>query len=118
MPWSNIIDITWSDRKLEKSCATDRAGRRAWGADSWKLLQRRLASLDAASSLRDMDGVPGQCHQLRADRSGQFALNLWGSNRLIFVPDHDPIPALEDGGVDLTHVTKVMITEVVDYHGR
>lgn len=64
-----------------------------------------------------MDGVPGRCHALGADRRGQFAVSLWGSYRLIFIPDHDPIPTLADGGIDLTRVTQISITEVVDYHG-
>ncbi len=118
MLWSDIIDISWSDRKLEKSCAADKAGQRAWGPEHWKLLKRRLASLEAVVTLRDMDGVSGQCHQLSADRAGQFAVSLWGSYRLVFVPDHEPIPSLADGGIDLALVTKIMITEVVDYHGR
>lgn len=80
-------------------------------------MQRRLASLLAAPTLKDMDAVPGRCHALGADRDGQFAICLWGSYRLIIVPDRDPIPTLADGGINLALVTKVSITEVVDYHG-
>ncbi len=114
---SGIIEISWSDHKLEKMCANAKAGQRRWGAEHWKILQRRLASLDAAPTLKDLEGVPGRCHPLTADRSGQFAMTLWGSFRLVFVPDHDPIPTLPDGGIDRSHVTKISITEVVDYHG-
>lgn len=64
-----------------------------------------------------MDGVPGRCHPLSSDRKGQFAIYLWGSYRLVFVPDHDPIPTLPDGGLDRTKVTQISIKEVVDYHG-
>jgi hypothetical protein len=65
-----------------------------------------------------MAGVPGNCHQLHADRIGDFAISLWGSYRLIFGPDHDPTPTLDDGGIDRTKVTKIKIKEVVDYHGN
>jgi proteic killer suppression protein len=102
---------------LEKRCASDKQGRRKFGADHWRILQRRLASLLAAPTLKDMDGVPGRCHALGADRHGQFAVSLWGSYRLVFVPDHNPIPTLPDGGIDIASVTKISITEVVDYHG-
>jgi plasmid maintenance system killer protein len=111
------IEIKWADRRLEKSCATDKAGQRRWGADGWKLLQRRLASLAAAPTLKDMYGLPGHCHPLGADRPGQFAISLWGAARLVFVPNHDPVPRLDDGGIDTRLVTKILITEVVDYHG-
>ncbi len=110
--------MSWSSRKLEKDCANDRQGSKRWGADNWKLLKRRLAALLGAPTLADMDGVPGKCHQLRADRRGEFALYLWGSYRLIFQPDHDPLPMLDDGGIDRTKVTQIEIKEVVDYHGN
>ncbi|MGO9956301.1 MAG: hypothetical protein ACLP50_10040 [Solirubrobacteraceae bacterium] len=62
--------------------------------------------------------MPGNCHQLTVDRAGEFALDLRGAYRLMFVPDHDPVPTLPHGGDDESLVTKVLITEVVDYHGR
>ncbi len=65
----------------------------------------------------DMDGVPGHCHALHKDRRDQFAVNLWSSYRLIFVPDHDPIPRRGDGGIDTALVKRIRIVEVVDYHG-
>jgi toxin HigB-1 len=118
MIWSHIIDIDWSDRKLQKSCSTDKDGRRTFGADQWKVLKRRLVSLEAAPTLADMVGVPGNFHQLSADRAGQFTLDLRGSYRLILFPNHDPVPQLADGGINRALVTKIVITEVVDYHGR
>jgi len=118
MIWSDIIDISWSDRKLQKSCSSDKDGKRTFGADQWKALKNRLISLEVAPTLADMQNVPGRCHELTADRAGQFSLDLRGSYRLIFEPDHDPVPALDDGGIDRTLVTKIVITEVVDYHGR
>lgn len=110
------IDISWSDDKLEKNCSSDKAGARRWGSDQWSLLKRRLATLHAAPTLKDMDQAPGRCHALRANRAGQFAVNLWGQYRLIFLPNHDPVPRIDDGGIDLTGITQIMITEVVDYH--
>ena len=89
------IEISWSSRKLEKACSDDRQGRKQWGADNWKLLKRRLAALLGAPTLADMDGAPGKCHPLHADRSGEFALSLWGSYRLIFEPANNPLPKLE-----------------------
>jgi plasmid maintenance system killer protein len=118
MLWSAIIDIAWSDHKLQKCCASEKNGQRTWGADNWKLLKRRLISLEVAPALTNLDGAPGKCHPLRADRAGQFALHLWGAHRLIFIPDHEPVPSLDDGGLDRARVTKILITEVVDYHGR
>jgi proteic killer suppression protein len=103
---------------LEKACSDDRTGSKHWGADQWKLLKRRLAALLAAPTLADMDNVPGNCHPLRADRAGDFAISLWGAYRLIFVPVDDPVPALEDGGIDRAKITHIRIKEVTNYHGN
>ena len=72
----------------------------------------------AAPSLKDMDGVPGRCHALRADRAGEFSMTLWGSYRLILELNHNPVPRLENGGIDRKQVTRIVIKEVVDYHGE
>jgi proteic killer suppression protein len=111
------IDVAWSDRRLEKSCSSESAGARRWGADHWTLLKRRLATLRAAPTLKDMDHAPGNCHALSANRAGQFAVYLWGQYRLIFVPNHDPVPRADDGSIKPTDITRITITEVVDYHG-
>jgi len=103
---------------LEKTCSDDRQGAKRWGAENLPRLKRRLASLMAAPTLQDMEGVPGNCHQLHADRAGEFAVDLWGSYRLVFEPDHDPLPELPDKGIDRARVTKIVIKEVVDYHGK
>jgi len=114
----SAIEVSWSSAKLEKACSDDRQGRKNWGADNWKLLKRRLAALRGSPTLADMDGAPGNCHELHADRKGEFAMYLWGSFRLVFEPADEPLPTRPDGGIDRTQVTKIEIKEVVDYHGK
>lgn len=63
-----------------------------------------------------MKAVPGSCHALTGKRHGQFSISLDGPYRLVFEPDHDLVPTLDDGGIDRTAVTQVMIVEVIDYH--
>jgi plasmid maintenance system killer protein len=110
------IDIKFADRKLEKVCTEERDGQRRWGGN-WKILKRRLASLEAAEVLADLNSAPGRCHALTADRAGQFALHLWEPFRLILQPA-DPLTALDpNGGIDPKRVTAILIVEIVDYHG-
>lgn len=110
--------MTWASRQLERKCSSDAQGRRHWGAEQWAVLKRRLASLVAAPTLEAMAGIPGNCHPLTEDRPGQFAMDLRGPYRLIFRPDHEPVPLKDDGGIDPSQVTRISILEVVDYHGR
>ncbi len=102
---------------MEKVSATDREAVRQWGAQHWPILKRRLATLAAVPTLADMRVLPGRCHELSADRAGQFAVDLWGPQRLIFEPDHKPCPRLPHGGIDQSKVTRIQILEVVNYHG-
>lgn len=69
---------------------------------------KNLASISTEPPLRR--------HLLRGDRSGQFAVDLDQSRRLVFKPNHDPIILTEDGGIDVTQVTAIKIIEVIDYH--
>src|SRR4051794_34883398 len=118
MPWESDIDTRWADPKLAKAARSDGSGRRKWGPERWTLIKRRLATLEAVDTLDDLQGIGGKFHALGADRAGEFAASVGGPFRMIFSPDHDPLPLLADGGLDRTAVTRVVITEVVDYHGR
>ena len=82
------------------------------------MIKRRLLALRGAPTLASMDGAPGRLHQLTEDRDEQFALDLRGPVRLIFKVNDDPIPRLDDGGIERAAVTKVEILEVDDYHGK
>jgi proteic killer suppression protein len=109
------IEITFRERKLQRRSNSDREGRRAWGRN-WPLLKRRLAQLAAAANLAALQGVPGHCHALKADRSGQFAVHLWGPFRLIFEPADESLPYALDGELDIEAVTQICILAIEDYH--
>lgn len=81
-----------------------------------KLIRRRLDDLRAAANLEVMRNLPGRCHELKGDRAGQLSLDLDGPYRLIFCPEHDPVPIKNDGGLDWSQVTTVVMIEVVDTH--
>jgi len=82
------------------------------------VIKMRLAVLRAAPTAADLVGVPGRFHTLTGDRAGQFALDLRGPHRLIFSPNHEPVPLRSDGGIELTQISKIIIEEVVNYHGN
>ena len=83
------------------------------------LLRRRLDDLRAADALADISHLPPtRCHELKGDREGQLAINLKHPYRLIFEPANEPIPKKEDGGLDWTKTTAILIIEVEDYHGK
>ena len=89
---------------------------RAWGPRQSETLRRRLDQLRAAPTLGEMRNLPGRCHELTGDRAGQLSLDLVHPMRLIFEPADEPIPALEDGGLNWNQVRTVRILEIADTH--
>ena len=59
---------------------------------------------------------PVRRHQLTGGQKRQFAIDLVQPYRLIFKPDHEPVPRKDDGGIDLNQVTAIKIIDVKDYH--
>jgi plasmid maintenance system killer protein len=111
------MKITFGSRKLEKLCNSGKEMRAKLGDRNAKVLQQRLAEISAADTLADLGRLPHlRCHQLKGDREGQLAVDLVHPKRLIFEPGNDPIPVKEDGGLDWSEVTSIVVCEVVDYH--
>ena len=90
---------------------------KAYGDRATKI-QMRLGVLKQAAHLGDVPKAPPErCHQLTADRDEAFAVVVKDQWRLVFVPNHDPIPRKADGGIDEERVTAIEIQGVIDYHG-
>ncbi|HBF43624.1 MAG TPA: system killer suppression protein, partial [Desulfobacteraceae bacterium] len=73
-----------------------------------RLIMRRMAVLRASPVLSEVPHKkPERRHKLSGKRSGQFAVVLKHPFRLIFKPDHEPLPRKDDGGLDLTQITAI-----------
>lgn len=111
------MEILFTSTKMQKLCSSEKVMLKSLGEPMARKLKQRLAELKAAETLVDIPkGPPPRCHELSADRQGQLSVDLVHPQRLIFVPDHDPLPLKEDGGLDWNHVTRVVILEIVDTH--
>ncbi len=77
----------------------------------------RIAVLQGVPVLAEVASAPPERrHALSGRRNGQYAIDLVHPYRLIFEPNHDPVPRRADGGIDTGQVTAIVIIEVVDYH--
>lgn len=109
--------ILFADKNLEDECNNMKLLRRWQGDIRAKKIRQRLDDLTAATCLEDMKTLPGRCHELTGDRSGQLSLDLDHPWRLIFKPADEP-PALKpDGGIDWKNVRIVVICGIEDTHG-
>lgn len=112
------MDISFASNKLKRQMEDEKAMDKAYGTLAGRM-RLRLDVLRRAACLAEVPSdPPDRRHQLTGDRAGQFAVSLSGSWRLVFEPDHDPVPLLPDGGIDLAAITAILIIEVVDYHGN
>ena len=109
------MDILFEDRKLERICNDFRQLQKAKGEPQARKIRQRLDELHAAESLADINHLPPpHLHQLSGDRKGQLSVDLVFPYRLLFVPANNPLPLKEDGGLDLSKVTAILIQGVED----
>ena len=111
------MNISFATTKLERQLTSEREMQKAYG-HVIGALKLRISELWAVARLADVPhSPPPRRHQLTGDWAGHFAVSLTKNYRLIFKPDHDPVPTLPDGGFDLNAITAVMIVKIEDYHG-
>ena len=111
------MEITFRKTKFAKHSQTIQAAQREWGPVRGKLIRQRLDELSAADSLEMMRFVPrARCHELTGNLAGLISVDLDHPYRLLFEPDHDPVPKKEDGGLDWTKITVIKVTEIRDTH--
>lgn len=111
------MKLAFASKKLRKQLADEKDMGKAFG-HVMPALKRRLDLLAAAPSLEQVPVTrPPRRHELFQGLARHFAVDLTGNWRLVFRPDHDPVPVRSDGGVDLAAVTAVVIVAIEDYHG-
>ena len=47
---------------------------------------------------------------------GELSVNVSVNYRMIFEPNHNPLPLTADGGLDWQKVTKIQINKIEDLH--
>jgi toxin HigB-1 len=111
------MDLSFGSKKLQRELESAKAMQKAYGQRAAKI-KLRLDLLAESTNLADVPSTPPpRCHLLSGDYSGCFAVDIGGNWRLVFKPNHDPVPKLDDGGIDLKKVTAICVLEIVDYHG-
>ena len=110
------MELSFSNRKLEKQLTDPRELTRTFGQLARKVNQR-IMDLSDSRNLAMMRMIPAaRCHELSGDRKGELAVDVSGNFRLLFVPDHNPLPRKPDGGLDWEAVTRICIISIEDYH--
>lgn len=103
------MQIEFVSSKLKKTFESPKELTKQYGSEMSKVIQRRMAILQAANILADVPSTPPpRRHLLTGDRKGQFAVDLKQPFRLIFeplTPETDP-----------ANIQAIRILGVEDYH--
>jgi proteic killer suppression protein len=111
------MEINFKSVKLAKVFNQERLLKKECGEENGRIIMRRMSVLKAAVNLSQISHLkPERMHELKGSRKREFAVELKQPYRLVFRPNHDPIPMKADGGIDLEHVTSITIIGVEDYH--
>ena len=113
------MDISFKNKKLEKEFSEGKRLEKVHGSLRAKKIRIRLAEFRAASSLYDFwppKTGPSRCHELIGEYKGQLSVDLDHPYRLIFAPNHEPVPRNSDRGLDWKQVTAIMIIGIEDTH--
>ena len=111
------MDIYFRSAKLAKTFDSEKALRQTYGDRMAKVIMMRLAVLRSAPTLSSVPATPpDRRHLLTGKLRGQYAVDLVHPMRLVFKPNHDPVPRTEDGGINTDKVSAIVVIDVMDYH--
>lgn len=110
------MEITFSNKKLEKLANDYRKCQKEFGQIRARLYNKRLVDLKNADTLEAVRNLPGNYHELVGDRKGQWACDLDQPYRLVFEPHENPIPADDHGKCFWFEIKGVEVIEIIDYH--
>jgi proteic killer suppression protein len=110
------VEISYKSKKLEKQLTIAKEIQKEFGTMAKKVNQR-MKDIKASENLNDLMKIPAaKCHELKGNRKGQFAVSISGNFRLIFEPNHDPVPLKDDNSIDAVKVTAIEMLNKEDYH--
>jgi len=109
------IEITFRDQELERAFRHDETARKRFGQAA-RAFQRRIKQFEAAPTLATLAATPAACRPVPGTKDGLLAARLSNRELVVFVPNHEPVPLLRDGGLDHSRVTQIQIWSVEDVH--
>lgn len=94
------MNVSFRTRKLEKEYADGRLAVKAYGGQVARKYVQRVNIIKSAQNFDTVKQLPGlDCHPLKGNRKGQWALKLTGFMRLIV--------SLTDGPPEIVRIDKV-----------
>lgn len=109
------MKISFKNNKLEKSFTDDRVLAKTYGTMAKKVKQR-YEDLKSADNLFVISQYPAMRLHPYQGNSGIWSIDIFKNQRILFTINQNPIPTLEDGGVNLKAIEIIKIESVEDPH--
>lgn len=110
------MELSYKNSKLEKSLTTDKGLSKSYGKLAKKIKQRRI-QLESADNLEVISKIPAlRLHQHIGKGKGRWSIGIQKNWRILFEIKQNPVPTVEDGGVDLKAIRILCIESVEDPH--
>jgi len=110
------MEIHYRTKKLERSLTTVKGLSKAYGRLARKINQR-IHQLKSADNLSVIAQLPAlRLHSHLGKNKGVWSIDIQENWRILFKIEQDPIPTLEDGGVDIKKVNTIRIESITDPH--
>lgn len=110
------MELLYKNNKLKKSLTTDKGLTKGYGKLAKKIKQRRI-QLESADNLDVISKLPVlRLHQHVGKGKGTWSIDIQENWRILFEIEQDPIPTLEDSGIDLKAITIISIESIEDPH--
>lgn len=98
------MEITYKNKKIQKVCISASFAEQIYGYEMALKIHMRVDQITAADTVEEMIKYKiGRCHPLKANRKGQYAVDLVHPYRLVFEINGNKIQIAN-------------IIEIVDYH--
>lgn len=109
------MTIAFNTEKLAKQLSTKNAITKAYGIKAMKI-SLRLDEIEDTRDLVMLQKLPAlNCRPLSNNPLGQWVINVTSNYAMIFLLDHDPVPANGDGSVNKELITKIRIIGFTPY---
>lgn len=109
------MELVFENQRLKALLESRKDMTKKFGPQVTKKLQVQLTQIQAVASFADLQVMPGGWHELKGDRSGQWACKLAGGMRLV-IRATEQTPRRSDGSTDWGLATQAVVVDVVDYH--
>jgi proteic killer suppression protein len=110
------MNIEYRSNRLKRQLTSATETKKAFGSMAKKVIQR-LSEMKASMNLAVLMQIPAAgCHQLKGSRQGEWAVNISGNFRMIFILTQGPLPKKEDHSLDTATITDIKILGTEDYH--